>query len=109
MARSAIATARIGCPTRSIRRPIPQMRATIPGNMQLRRLALLPLAYTLFATEPNDATRRWWGHVQALANDSLAGRDTGSEGYKKAAAYVVEQFQRAGLKPPGESGWDPNG
>ena len=74
--------------------------------MQLHRLALLlPLACALFATEPNDATKRWWGHVQALANDSLAGRDTGSEGYKKAAAYVVDQFQRAGLKPAGEAGW----
>jgi hypothetical protein len=73
--------------------------------MQLHRLALLPLACTLLATEPNDATTRWWGHVQALANDGLAGRDTGSEGYKKAAAYVVEQFQRQGLKPAGEAGW----
>jgi hypothetical protein len=73
--------------------------------MRLRRFALLPLACALFATEPNDATRRWWGHVQALSNDSLAGRDTGSEGYRKAAAYVVDQFQRAGLKPAGESGW----
>jgi hypothetical protein len=39
-----------------------------------------------------------------MAGDSLAGRDTGSEGYRKAAAYVVELFQRAGLKPAGENG-----
>src|SRR4029077_438246 len=67
--------------------------------------ALLSLCCALFATEPNDATRRWWTHVQALANDSLAGRDTGSEGYRRAAAYVVDRFQRAGLKPAGENGW----
>jgi hypothetical protein len=36
--------------------------------------------------------------------DSLSGRDTGSEGYRKAAAYVVQQFRRAGLKPAGENG-----
>ena len=73
--------------------------------MHLRRLAIPLLACALFATEPNDATRRWWTHVTALSNDALAGRDTGSEGYRKAAAYVVEQFQRAGLKPAGENGW----
>jgi hypothetical protein len=39
-----------------------------------------------------------------MAADSLAGRDTGSEGYRKAAAYVVQQFRRAGLKPAGENG-----
>lgn len=73
--------------------------------MNLRRIALLGVGAVLFATEPTDATRRWWAHVEALANDSLQGRDTGSEGYRKAAAYVVSQFQRAGLKPAGESGY----
>ena len=49
---------------------------------------------SLLATEPNDATRRWWTHVKALANDGLQGRDTGSEGYRKAADYVAQKFQR---------------
>ena len=67
-------------------------------------MVIAALCGTLLATEPNNATRRWWSHVKALGNDSLAGRDTGSEGYRKAAAYVVQQFQRAGLKPAGENG-----
>jgi hypothetical protein len=71
--------------------------------MKNRTVALAALCGTLLATEPNNATRRWWSHIKAMANDSLAGRDTGSEGYRKAAAYVVEQFQRAGLKPAGEN------
>ncbi|MBF5045011.1 M20/M25/M40 family metallo-hydrolase [Aggregicoccus sp. 17bor-14] len=41
----------------------------------------------------------WWRHVQFLADDSLQGRDTGSEGYAKAAAYVVEQLKAAGVRP----------
>ena len=61
--------------------------------MLLRRILLIALCSTLLATEPNDATRRWWSHVQALSNDSLEGRDTGSEGYRKAARYVVAQFE----------------
>jgi len=73
--------------------------------MDLRRLALLTVACALFATEPNSATRRWWAHTTALANDSLQGRDTGSEGYRKAAAYVVGQFEHNGLRPAGEHGF----
>jgi len=73
-------------------------------------MKLAPLLFALcllvFATEPNPATRRWWSHVQALAGDDLAGRDSGSEGYRKAAAYVVKQFEAAGLHPAGEKdGW----
>jgi len=71
---------------------------------RLRLLFFVPAL--LLATDPDAATRRWWSHVQALANDDLAGRDTGSEGYRKAAAYVVKQFEAAGLRPAGEdSGW----
>jgi Zn-dependent M28 family amino/carboxypeptidase len=43
----------------------------------------------------------WWSHVKFLADDSLEGRDTGSEGLRKAEAYAVEQFQKAGLEPAG--------
>ena len=48
---------------------------------------------------------RWWAHVRTLADDGLEGRQTGTDGYRKAAAYVVEQFERAGLKPAGTKGY----
>jgi hypothetical protein len=73
--------------------------------MSIRVLSALVLSASLFATEPNDATRRWWAHVVALSGDDLQGRDTGSEGYRKAARYVVTQFERAGLQAAGESGY----
>jgi Zn-dependent M28 family amino/carboxypeptidase len=47
----------------------------------------------------------WWSHVKFLADDSLEGRDTGSEGLRKAQAYAVEQFQKAGLEPAGTNGF----
>src|SRR6266404_4722779 len=47
----------------------------------------------------------WWAHVKFLADDSLEGRDTGSEGLRKAQAYAVEQFQKAGLPPAGSNGF----
>jgi Zn-dependent M28 family amino/carboxypeptidase len=47
----------------------------------------------------------WWAHVKFLADDSLEGRDTGSEGLRKAQAYAVEQFKKAGLEPAGTKGF----
>jgi Zn-dependent M28 family amino/carboxypeptidase len=47
----------------------------------------------------------WWAHVQALADDRMEGRLTGTEGYLRAAKYVVSQFDSAGLKPAGVSGY----
>src|SRR5688572_16420724 len=53
----------------------------------------------------NDEEARWWQHVKALADDALEGRQTGSEGYRKATAYVVSHFEKAGLKPGGSKGF----
>jgi Zn-dependent M28 family amino/carboxypeptidase len=50
-------------------------------------------------------SKRWWAHVQALANDGMEGRTTGSLAHKRAADYVVAQFQRAGLEPAGTAGF----
>lgn len=47
----------------------------------------------------------WWKHIEYLASDKLEGRYTGSEGYKKAADYVVTQFQAVGLEPAGTNGY----
>src|SRR5437899_599874 len=47
----------------------------------------------------------WWAHVKFLADDSLEGRDTGSEGLRKAQAYAVQQLQKADLEPAGSNGF----
>ena len=48
---------------------------------------------------------RWWRHIEVLAADDMEGRNTGSEGHRKAARYVAGEFERAGLKPAGTSGY----
>ncbi len=48
---------------------------------------------------------RWWSHVSALADDRLEGRETGSEGHRRAADYVAKEFARLGLKPAGTDGF----
>lgn len=62
-------------------------------------------ASALAATSPSDATRHWWSHVEALASDGMEGRDTGSDGYRRAARYVADQFRHNGLTPAGTSGY----
>ncbi|HZI08970.1 MAG TPA: M28 family metallopeptidase [Myxococcus sp.] len=66
----------------------------------MRRLLLLPLLSLLPACAAHSPeARRWWDHVSFLADDSLEGRDTGSEGYRKAADYVAAQLAALGVKP----------
>ena len=65
---------------------------------------ILPLAIPLLLSAGAlEDGKRWWSHVQFLADDKLEGRNTGSEGHRKAAQYVAEQFERAGLKPAGKT------
>ena len=45
----------------------------------------------------DDTGARWWSHVEALANDGMEGRNTGSPAHKRAADYVAAQFKKAGL------------
>src|SRR4051794_11484246 len=48
--------------------------------------------------------KRWWAHVEALANDGMEGRNTGSPAHKRAADYIAGQFKKAGLEPAGIGG-----
>ena len=59
---------------------------------------------------PNDATVAAitpadLGHrLRIIADDSMMGRASGSEGDYKAAEYVASEFRRLGLEPAGENG-----
>jgi hypothetical protein len=55
--------------------------------------------------EIHDAnTLAWWHTTEALSNDGMEGRDTGSAAYLRAAEYVASRFKAAGLEPAGENG-----
>jgi Zn-dependent M28 family amino/carboxypeptidase len=70
----------------------------------------LPLLLVILGTAPSDTNhfdgKSWWGHVKVLADDNLEGRETGSEGLRKAEQYIVEQVKKDGLQAAGsqESG-----
>jgi hypothetical protein len=42
--------------------------------------------------------------IEILADDSMLGRDTPSPGLERAAAYVIAEFHRLGLRPAGDRG-----
>jgi Zn-dependent M28 family amino/carboxypeptidase len=66
---------------------------------------LLMWAQTGAAISNDEAQGKvWWAHVQKLADPSMNGRQTGSEDYLRAAAYVVDQFKAYGLTPAGVDG-----
>jgi len=66
-------------------------------------LALAAPLVLIGASLPDGA--RWWSYVEFLASDKLEGRNTGSEGHRKAAEYVAAEFERDGLKPAGVEGY----
>lgn len=46
------------------------------------------------------------GHVRDLASPALAGRQSGTQGYDRAAAWAVEKLTEAGVEPAGAGfGW----
>lgn len=63
---------------------------------QGRALPVTPVA-TITA---EDIMRR----VSLVAHDTMMGRNTPSRGLELTAAYVAEEFRRAGLRPAGDSG-----
>jgi hypothetical protein len=68
-------------------------------------LLALASATLLLAAEVAQEGARWWSHIQVLADDKMEGRNTGSEGHRRAARFVSSEFERAGLAPAGTSGY----
>jgi hypothetical protein len=82
------------------------MRAHItPRSFYAALTILLSLAAPAQSPQkPDAATAAWWTQTVALSDDSMEGRDTGTEAYERAAKYVAAQFNAAGLKPAGDNG-----
>src|SRR5436305_10015146 len=59
-----------------------------------------PEAGTVPAITTADLERR----LRIIADDSMMGRESGSEGDFKTAEYVASEFRRLGLEPAGENG-----
>src|SRR5271157_4028691 len=80
----------------------------------LKRLVVLAVLSTALVAQnpsspasavPNFDGKSWWDYVKVLADDNMEGRETGSEGLRKAQAYIVEQLKSDGLQPAGSDGF----
>lgn len=61
---------------------------------------LLPLACAAaLAAAADSSGARWWRAVSELASDRYEGRAAATEGYRQAAAWLVSEFAKLGLKP----------
>lgn len=76
-----------------------------------KAIAVLLLTTVAYAQQhPRDKeihdtdTLAWWHTTEALSNDGMEGRDTGSAAYQRAADYVASRFRHAGLQPAGDNG-----
>lgn len=68
--------------------------------------ALLSLAAVASAAAPRSSRAdRWWADIAALASDANEGRQTGSDGYLRAADTVERRLREIGLQPAGEEGF----
>src|SRR2546426_867688 len=79
----------------------------MPGMNCIYLILLLQLASFNLGHAADSAAEgnAWWSRIRILADDKMEGRNTGSEGYRKAAAYVASEFERFGLKPAGVHGF----
>jgi Zn-dependent M28 family amino/carboxypeptidase len=77
------------------------------GAMMKRYVILLMVGAVCLASlsAADTGGKRWWSYVEALANDGMQGRQTGSPEHRKAAEYVASQFQQAGLSPAATDGY----
>ena len=76
-----------------------------PAITTLRTLAALLISPLAIAQQtPTPAAAPWWNLTTALSNDSMKGRDTGTEDYQRAAELVAAHFKADGLQPAGDNG-----
>ncbi|MEM0519252.1 M20/M25/M40 family metallo-hydrolase [Aequorivita flava] len=69
----------------------------------MRTILIVFLALLVFSCKQNTSVKKvsMQEDVAILANDSLNGRKTGSEGEMKAAKYIANRFETLGLQPKG--------
>ena len=86
------------------------LRHAVPALASIALLAACsqssaPAGSTAATSPGGDPAARWFSHVEALANDDMRGRETGSPEHRKAAEYIAEHFKAAGLQPAGTDGY----
>jgi aminopeptidase N len=80
--------------------PLQWLRSDLPADFQL---AALPRPDALASLPPKYLPERMQRHITELTSPEMQGRKTGSIGIDRAAIYIADQFQAAGLQMLGTS------
>jgi Zn-dependent M28 family amino/carboxypeptidase len=75
--------------------------AALSGGMVFRLLALPALLAAFPATAQPISPEALRRHIDVLASDAFEGREPGTEGERKAIAYIAGRMQSYGLEPAG--------
>ncbi len=70
----------------------------------MKKLLLALLPCLTLAQQTPISVGKLRQHITFLASDDLRGRGTGTDDERRAAAYIAEEFQLAGLLPKGDNG-----
>jgi len=76
--------------------PNPVLSFSIEEPPLSKTVSPVPFAETIKAEDLK-------AHLAILASDAMEGRETGTEGQRKAAAYLAQQFEKMGLPRIGEN------
>ena len=73
----------------------------------MKKIVFLGVLATILSckTEPKVAENKIKEDVAFLADDKLEGRQTGTDGEKKASEYLIKRFKEIGLQPKGTEGY----
>ena len=83
-----------------LRKIIPLANGTMPSAFKQN----LPKRPALAQLAPLFSARRMMQDIKYLSSDELQGRGLRSAGIEKAAAYIAQQFKKAGLQPGADDG-----
>lgn len=86
----------------AVNSPLAAIVQVIDGSVSKNINKDVPLREPLAKLEPVFSADRLQAHVNYLASPELEGRGVGTAGLDKAAEYIKDQFQKAGLKPGGD-------
>lgn len=99
--RQRLAHSRIASDSMQYSIPPPMGRRAFVRLLATAAVAPL-LLVSAYGQADSDAVERYMDHVRFLAAPEMRGRGAGMPELDKAADYIAERFQRAGLAPAGE-------
>lgn len=88
----------------AVNSPLSVKLAPLPGAAAPEKIVAAPKRKALATLDPVFSAERMKKTVDSLAGEALGGRAPGTEGGRKAAAFIEEAFRSAGLAPGADDG-----